>query len=99
MKAKHPYLHSNSHIYQEFERIALMRIAKGERVSAKAIFEMIRNDSPVRESGELKVNNNYTPLLAREFISKYPEYANHFAKRNSKYDCFYTAAPAPPTLF
>jgi hypothetical protein len=68
-----------------FEKLALEISAKGfNRYSSDAIMHRIRWHFQV-EKGErdFKCNNNWTPVLARWFMHKHPEYAGFFETRRS----------------
>lgn len=82
------YHHENKHVYQAFKRLTLKTIAKGfSNYSAKGIFEVLRWETGVSETGgEFKINNNYTPYYARMFMNEYPQYEGFFRLRKSKAD-------------
>lgn len=67
-----------------FVRFTNERIAMGfKHYSVNAIFERIRWESDVAESGEstFKINNNYRAFYARLFMRTYPEYSGFFRTR------------------
>ena len=68
-------------IWLDFERIALEQIGKGyKHLGAKAIFEIIRFNSPASEEFP-KLNNNMTFYYSRKFAEKYPQYKEFFEFR------------------
>ena len=49
--------------------------------SARAIIEVMRYESHVRDSGEFKINNNCAPAFARLYEEVYPQRAGFFEIR------------------
>jgi hypothetical protein len=68
-----------------FERFALEVIRSGmDRYSARAIFHRMRwHHNIERGDRDYKLNNNWTPLLARWFMQKYPHHDGFFETRTS----------------
>lgn len=75
-------------IYEWFCRFTLEKIHKGAKhVGAKAVWERLRFESPVREDGSpYKLNNNFTAFYARLFMQDHPQYAGIFETRTAKAD-------------
>ncbi len=49
--------------------------------------EVIRFQTPVTAMGDVfKINNSFTSAYVRLFIKDYPEYADRFELRKSRYD-------------
>lgn len=78
-------------VYKEFKHLSLLLIKRGyKKYSAKGIVEVIRFKSAVRFKTFLdnpepfKINNNYTPDLARKFINDLPEHKDFFSFRELK---------------
>lgn len=67
------WLQNNRHIYTEFARRALYMARAGRKhYSARTIVEAMRWDSDLRDSDALfKINDHYTPGMARLFMEKY----------------------------
>lgn len=81
------YHKTNPHLYAAFKSIALRAINIGFRnYGAKGIFEIIRWERKEKGLGDFKINNNFAPLFARVFENEYPQYADFFRKRRSKFD-------------
>lgn len=68
------YLGENLHVYEAFEKQALMVAIKGHKhYSARTIVEVLRHHSALQQSGgEWKLNNDNTPYLARLFTLMNP---------------------------
>ena len=62
-------------VFGVFCEAALKAVARGERLSAKAIWETTRAYLRV------KANNDYTALAAREAEARHPELRGEFSKR------------------
>ena len=82
------YHEQNPNVYPQFLKIALEMKSKGfKRYSAKAILEVVRYFTSVAENGgKFKVNNNTTPMLARQAMKDRPELNGFFELRRSKFD-------------
>lgn len=82
------YHEANPEIYNWFKLFAFEKIQRGAKhIGAKQIFEMLRFESPVNANGDpFKVNNSFTSAYTRMFLRDYPEYADKFELRKSKYD-------------
>lgn len=80
------YLPVNLHVYEAFEREALAVARRGhKRYSARTIIEVLRHHSALREEGGAwKLNDHYTPYLARLFALMNPGYASMFEFRVAK---------------
>ena len=70
----------NPHVYKEFEKQALLAIAKGKtKISAKLIINWIRwNEYLSTTDINFKINDAYQSYYARLFIEIHPKYANVF---------------------
>lgn len=68
------WLDKNEHVYQAFVRLAIRGQKKGLRHwSARAIIHVLRWQTAMEDSDELfKINNSYTPGLARLAMQEYP---------------------------
>lgn len=73
----------NPHIFEEFEKQALIAIDKGKsKISAKHIINFIRwNEFLKTTDKNFKINDAYQSYYARFFIEKYPQYSNLFEMR------------------
>lgn len=82
------FLRAHPEIYQAYCRLALDKIRAGaKRIGSKAIWEVLRWNTPLREDGsEFKLNNNLTPFFARKFQKDYPQYADRIETRRAKAD-------------
>ena len=79
------WLVDNVHVYDEFERKALQVAKYRKAYSARTIIETMRHDTAIRElGGEYKLNNNYTPFMARLFSLLHLEHKNLFEFRAQK---------------
>lgn len=79
------YLPDNLHIYAAFEREALKVVARGfKRYSARTIIEVLRHNSALAENGgPWKLNDHFTPFLARVFVILHPEQSELFEFRKT----------------
>lgn len=76
------WLKFNTHVYEEFERRALHVAKFRKHYSARTILETIRHDTAIAElNGEWKLNNNFTPCLARLFALSHPDHKELFEYR------------------
>lgn len=75
----HDWLDSNWHVWQAFEAEANRVWNKGRaHYSARTIVHWLRHETVLSERGsEFKINNNYSPDLARLYAMIYPD-RNHF---------------------
>ena len=82
------YNEQNPTVYPRFLKIALETHSKGfKRYSAKAILEVVRYFTSVAENGgKFKINNNVTPMFARQAVKDRPELDGFFELRRSKFD-------------
>lgn len=79
------WLKTNLHVFGEFcARAKAIRKRGRQYYGAKTILEVIRFESDIRSDEEFKVNNNYTPYLARLCMMVYPETNGLFATRVTK---------------
>lgn len=80
-----PWLETNWHIFEEFERLAIAAIKRGRpRLSAYFLFELIRWQTATSEDGELKLNNFFRADCARLFERINPQHAGHFEFRKRR---------------
>ena len=80
------WLRQNEHIYSAFKCLAFQMALSGRtRYSARTIVENIRWKTDLRDSDKtFKINNIYTPGMARLFMSEYGEkYPGFFQLRDS----------------
>ncbi|MFE6273971.1 hypothetical protein ACFVQ9_34860 [Streptomyces goshikiensis] len=74
--AEHPW------IYNTLESLVKRRLRTGAtRVSVKALFEVLRWDTP---DGVTGLNNNFTALYARKLVHNNPQWADAFAMRRRR---------------
>jgi hypothetical protein len=80
------YLPENLHVYQAFEREARKVAARGRtHYSARTIIEVLRHNSTLEEvGGTWKLNDHYTPYLARLFALIHPAHSGLFEFREAK---------------
>ena len=75
---------SNIHVINAFEKEAFYLLTRGrrERYSIYTIREKLRWDSLVSESGkDYKLNNNFSPFIARILMFMNPEMEGMFSTR------------------
>lgn len=77
------WLPENIHIFQAFSAEAIKIAEKGfKHYSARTIIHVLRHHSAIAEVGsEWKINDHYSPYLARLFDLVYPHKAGLFAYR------------------
>lgn len=81
------YHQTHPHLYEAFKTVAFDALNIGfKNYGAKGIFEIIRWKRAERGDGEFKINNNYAPLFARLFVNEYPQYADFFRFKKSRFD-------------
>lgn len=80
------WLPTNLHVWAAFCDQAFKVRAKGfKHYSARTIVHFLRHHSAVTEStGPWKINNNYSPYLARLFDLKYPNLVGLWEYRETK---------------
>lgn len=80
------WLVQNWPIWKAFEREASRIYARGRsRYAARTIIEWLRHETALREVGsEFKINDHYTPDLARLWLCHYPERAGFFEVRHHR---------------
>lgn len=74
----------DKYIWKLFEQYALKAAQKDKKIGAKAIMERVRWECEIEDSGEFKINNDYTSYYARVFAIAHPEYADFFEFRQVK---------------
>ena len=79
------WLKDNYHIYRQFTQLALQMAQRRKHYSARAILHVIRWQTDLRETDKtFKCNNNWTPGMARLFMSQYPKHKGFFRIRDSQ---------------
>lgn len=79
------YLRENVFVYEAFEREALRVAARREHYSARTLIEVLRHESALREkAADWKLNDSWTPHLARLFALMNPRHKDLFEFRESK---------------
>lgn len=80
-----PWLEANPNLYAEFEMLALSVAGKRRHYGARAIVEVMRFNSAIRErDGIFKINGNYVPCMARLFALRNPNHADLFEFREHR---------------
>ena len=74
------WLPKNDHVWKAFVRETNKVIAIGfKHYSARTIIHVLRHHSAIAEKGSgWKINNNFSPYLARLFALKCPQFADIF---------------------
>ncbi len=80
------YHQANPEIWKYFQEFSLEAAKIGKSIGANAIRERIRWEVEIELRQDFKFNNNYTPLYARMFVKKYPQFADFFEFRDLKED-------------
>ena len=86
---KFPQYHKdNPHIYEAFKHHTHLAISRGfKNFSAEFVFNILRWETGISAKHDpYKINNNYKAFYSRMFMNEYPEYANFFRVRKSKFD-------------
>ena len=81
------WLKSNQHIYRKFKQVAFMEKRLGRKhYSARKIIQDMRWDTNIRQAGDqtFKINNIFTPGLARLAMRDEPELKGFFRCRDSQ---------------
>jgi len=88
--------HVLKHVFKVASRYGMRYIEKGQRVSVKLIWELVRDEIKIvrkrckRRGIEIKqwegytLNNIFTPYIARHIISRRPEWDGMFELRDIK---------------
>lgn len=77
------WLRANLHVYEAFEKEALMVAQRREHYSARTIIEFLRHHTLLAEAGDgWKLDNDMTPGLARLFAAEHPRHATLFEFRD-----------------
>lgn len=88
------YHKTNPHLYEAFKQVAFDAMKLGfTNYGANGIFEIIRWKRAERGDGEFKINNNYAPLFARLFANEFPQHADFFRFRRSKFNEYLESLP------
>lgn len=81
------YIKQNPKVWDYFQKYAFELINQGAtRLGAKMLFERIRYEATFQKMGDFKVNNDYSPDMARKFEVVFPQYKGIFEKRICKKD-------------
>lgn len=80
------WLADNDHVWHFFVREAFKVIGRGlTHYSARTIIHFMRHHNTVTErGGEWKINNNWSPYLARLFDMVYPQHAGLWEYRETR---------------
>jgi hypothetical protein len=79
------WVKAHPEIYRAFAGKAREMARKRKRYSARAIIHVIRWETDLRETDvTFKINNNWTPYLARLFMDLNPEYTGFFELRGDQ---------------
>ena len=81
------WISENYHIWEAFEAEANKIWNAGRHhYSARTLIEVLRHESVLRENGGegWKINNNYTPSLARLYVFMHPDRLGFFEKRSGQ---------------
>lgn len=79
------WLIANVHVFAEFERRAVEVSRFRRHYSARTIVEVMRHETAIGQlSGEFKINDWFTPSMARLFVQMYPQHKNLFELRKIK---------------
>ena len=81
------WIKKNQHIYRKFKQMAFMEKRLGRKhYSARKIIQDMRWDTNIRQAGDqtFKINNIFTPGLARLAMRDEPELKGFFRCRDSQ---------------
>jgi hypothetical protein len=81
------WLDDNPQVFALFERFAREAAGLGRPFSAYLLRERIRWEVAMtwgKDADGFKINNNFTPFIARDLIAKHPEYAHLMQTRKTK---------------
>jgi len=79
------WLARNKPIYNDFAAKALAISRRRDHYSARAILHVIRYETALKDSeGVVKINNIWSPGMARLFMEEHPELRGFFKTRNSQ---------------
>lgn len=83
----HAWISQNPQVLGLFERFALEASQRGKKFSIYLLRERIRWEIKMqweKDGDDFKLNNNYTPYIARDLIERHPEYAELIELRSMK---------------
>lgn len=79
------YIKQNPKVWDYFQKFAFELINQGAtRLGSKMLFERIRYEAKFCKMGDFKVNNDYSPEMARKFEKTFPQYKGIFEMRVCK---------------
>ena len=80
------WIDRNAEAMRLFEQFALEMARAGRRFGAKLLFERVRWEVYLQtdSASDFKLNNNYTPYVARWLIDRHPHLAQHIETRRTK---------------
>lgn len=85
----------NPHIWDAFERYALIMTKHRDFYSAKAVFHRVRWDTaigeipmPENDQGEFKISDGWISHYARKFLESHPEHEGFFRTQNRRVSYF-----------
>lgn len=79
------FMKDNPAVLEEALNLARAELAAGAtRIGAKALWERLRGRMRVKTGGKLKLDNDYTALLARDLIAAEPKLAGKIELRERK---------------
>ena len=85
------FISANPQVWDLFIRFTLERISKGfKHYGAREVLQRIRWEVDSLEKGSgYKLNNNYSPWLARKFHAEYPQHKDFFRMRDAAADKYF----------
>jgi hypothetical protein len=84
-RAFRDYHQDNPQVYEGFKSLVRRAKLRGhDHYGAKALFEVLRFETPVTGEGSFKINNNFVSRYARMFEREYPEFKGFFEMRKLK---------------
>lgn len=77
----------NPKVYSLYKKFANELLDSGcKRIGSKAIVERIRWETAISTTDiDYKINNDYTPLYARQFVTDFPDHLDRFVFKQIKY--------------
>lgn len=89
------FFENNPLLWDELRAVCESHLASGRPFGIQEQIERWRWFRPTTSDGsELKLNNSWSPIIARLLIAEYPEAAELVERRRSRYDMLFEEVPS-----
>lgn len=80
------WMQENPGVMALFERFALEMASKRKHFGMRLIAERVRWEVAFTYNTEFKINDHFTPYIARELVRRHPFLRDHLEFRKTKYE-------------